>query len=431
MLSIIREKLANLLEWKPAAFIYYVVSSFFRHGSGRAAIYLAFTSLFAVVPAMTVIFNILSLIPELKDMESSMQDFMFEHFVPSTGTQIQEYLEQFSQQTANLTSVGVIMLFVTSVMMLRKVETSFNTIWHVSEARKGINGFLLYWALLSLGPVMMGGAFAVSSYVTSLRVIYDIVPLAGTQTFVLSLLPIFMSTCAFALAYIAIPNTRVPISHGIIGGFVAALLFDLARRGMTLFVSLSPSYKLVYGAFAAVPIFLIWILVSWNIMLVGAEIVQAITSFKRQKLRATSSLGNILSILENLYQMQAQGEVTEEVIFQQRMPWITSREWENYTDLLVEIQLIRRSGEGDITLIRDLHKYTLATLFVDCFGDTIKLDLHQDYGWQNRVKALHREGVDQCLQRWDITLAALFDGGDNPAEAKARTTTGSNASSTA
>ncbi|MGC1510590.1 YihY family inner membrane protein [Ketobacter sp. MCCC 1A13808] len=399
----------RIIDDTPFAFIHYVGASFFRHESDRAAFYLAFTSLFAVVPIMTVVYSILALIPELKGMETSMQDFVFEHFVPATGSELQDYLHNFSQQASNLTSVGVVMLFVTSVLMLRKIETSFNTIWHVSESRKGINGFLLYWALLSLGPVLMGGAFAVSSYVASLNIIYDIVPLAGTKRFVFSLLPIFMSGIAFALAYIAIPNTRVPFLHGIAGGLVAAVLFDLARRAVTLFVSMFPTYQLVYGAFAAVPIFLIWILVSWNILLIGAEIVQAMTSFKGQRLHATSSLGNILSILESLYRMQASGHVTEEVVFQQKMPWITSREWENYTDILVDIQLVRRSGEGDITLIRDLHKYTLAQLFMDCFGDTMALDLHKKSGWHKRVSQLHERGVGECLERWQINLADLFD----------------------
>jgi membrane protein len=268
------------LKYPPLAFAVYVGRSYFNHGNSRAAFYLSFTSLFAVVPVMTVVYSILSLIPELKGMEHKMQDFMFEHFVPATGSQLQDYLHGFAQQASKLTSIGVVMLFVTSVLMLRKIERSFNTIWHVTEIRKGVNGFLLYWALLSLGPVMMGGAFAMSSYLASLKIIYDMVPLAGTEQVVLAMLPIFMSGLAFSLAYIAIPNTRVPISHGLLGGLIAAILFDLARRGVTLFISMFPTYQLVYGAFAAVPIFLVWVLVSWNIMLLGAEIVQAFTNFK-------------------------------------------------------------------------------------------------------------------------------------------------------
>src|SRR5690606_9778435 len=237
-------------------------------------------------PVMTVIYSILALIPQLKGLETRMQTFVFEHFVPSTGTQLEEYLRGFAEQAANLTSVGVAMLFVTAVLMLRKIEVTFNTIWHVSAARKGVNGFLLYWALLSLGPVLMGGTFAVSSYIASQRILYDVVALPGAEQAVLGLLPILMSTVAFSLAYIAIPNTRVPIRHGILGGFIAALMFDIARRGMTLFISLFPTYHLVYGAFAAVPIFLVWVLVSWVILLIGAEIVQALTNFKINKSRS-------------------------------------------------------------------------------------------------------------------------------------------------
>lgn len=399
----------RLIKLPPVAFLIYVGKSFLHHGNGRSAFYLAFTSLFAVVPVMTVVYSILALIPELKGMEGKMQNFMFEHFLPSTGSQLQEYLHEFSQQASNLTSIGVVMLFVTSVLMLRKIENSFNTIWHVTEARKGVNGFLLYWALLSLGPVMMGGAFAVSSYVASLKIIYDMVPLAGTQKFVLSLLPILMSGLAFSLAYIAIPNTRVPIKHGLLGGLVAAILFDIARRGMTLFVSMFPTYQLVYGAFAAVPIFLIWVLVSWNIMLVGAEIVQAMTSFKVNKQRSTSSLGNLLSILENLYRLQGRGEVIDEVVLLQKMPWVSNREWEYYTDTLINVQLIHRNGEGDIALTRDLHKYTFAQLFRDCFGDTIKLDLQSQEGWQGVISNLYQGSLEHCMERWQVPLAELFD----------------------
>lgn len=396
------------------AFLIYVGKSFIHHGNSRSAFYLAFTSLFAVVPVMTVMFAILALIPELKGMESTMQNFMFEHFVPTTGTQIQNYLRGFAHQASNLTSIGVVMLFVTAVLMLRKIEKSFNTIWHVPEARKGINGFLLYWALLSLGPVMMGGAFAISSYLFSQKILHDMVPLAGFKQLAFAILPILMSGLAFSLAYIAIPNTRVPILHGIIGGMVAALLFDLARRGMTLFISEFPSYELVYGAFAAVPIFLMWVLVSWHIMLLGAEIVQAITNFKINKQRAGSSLGNLLSILDVLYRAQSQGELEDEMNLLQRMPWISTKEWESFTDTLVSVGLVHRNGEGAIGLSRDLHKYTLAQLFSDCYGASVSLDFQSEEGWQGQVMRLYRNGLDRCLKDWEIPLSSLFEGKGNP-----------------
>lgn len=405
--------LNRLMQHPRLGFLGYVVQSFFRHDCPRSAAFLAFTSLFAVVPMMTVVYSILALIPMLKGMEATMQRFVFEHFVPATGTQLEEYLQSFARQAANLTTIGVAMLFVTSVLMLRKIETSFNTIWHVSESRKGVNGFLLYWALLTLGPVLMGGAFTVSSYIASLQVIYDMVPLPGTQQMVLGLLPLLMSSVAFSLTYIAIPNTRVPIRHGIIGGITAAILFDLARQLVTLFITLFPTYHLVYGAFAAVPIFLLWVLVSWFILLFGAEIVQALTHFKNRREQSKSSLGSLLSILCQLYRQQGRGMVEDEVKLLERMPWISHEDWETYSDLLEQARLVNRDGDGQIALTRDLHKYTLAQLFDDCFGSVLELDLQGSNGWQRRVLALHREGVDHCMTHWQLDLAALFETPDD------------------
>ncbi len=405
--------LNRMLHHPRIGFLGYVIQSFFRHDCPRSAAHLAFTSLFAVVPMMTVVYSILALIPQLKGMEATMQRFVFEHFVPATGIQLEEYLRGFAQQAANLTSIGVAMLFVTSVLMLRKIETSFNTIWHVSESRKGVNGFLLYWALLTLGPVLMGGAFTVSSYIASLQVIYDMVPLPGTQKIVLGLLPLLMSSVAFSLTYIAIPNTRVPFRHGIVGGVTAAILFDLARQGLTLFITLFPTYHLVYGAFAAVPIFLVWVLVSWFILLFGAEIVQALTHYKNRREQSKSSLGNLLAILCQLYRLQCRGAVEDEVKLLERMPWISHEDWENYSDLLERTHLVHRNGEGQITLTRDLHKYTLAQLFSDCFGVVLELDLQGSNGWQRKVLALHREGVDHCLGHWQLDLASLFETPDD------------------
>ena len=404
----------RLLAYPPVAFLKYVVMSFLRHENGRSAFYLAFTSLFAVVPMMTVVFSILALIPELKAMESKIQSFVFDHFVPSTGTQLEEYLHSFSNQAAGLTSIGVVMLFVTSVLMLRKIETSFNTIWHVSESRKGVNGFLLYWALLSLGPVMMGGAFAVSSYIASLKAIYDIVPLPGAQRVVLSFLPILLSSLAFSLAYITIPNTRVPIRHGLLGGLFAAILFDLARRAMTVFITLFPSYHLVYGAFAALPLFLIWILVSWFILLVGAEVVQAMTNFKAGKTKSQSSLGVVLSVLEVLYRRQAGGQVEDETKLLENMPWVSGSQWENCMHTLTQLNLVSRTPEGGVSLSRDLHKYTLAQLFEDCFGSTIELDLQTHSAWQSKALELYGQGLGQCLDQWQVPLAELFEFNSQP-----------------
>ena len=234
-------------------------------------------------------------------------------------------------------------------------------------------------------------------------------PLPGVQAAVLAFLPILLSSLAFSLAYIAIPNTRVPIRHGLMGGLIAAIAFDLARRAMTLFITLFPTYQLVYGAFAAVPLFLIWILVSWFILLAGAEVVQALTNFKTGKTQSKSSLGISLSILEVLYRNQAIGSVEDETRLLQNMPWITGSQWETCMDMLTALQLVSRVPDGNVSLSRDLHKYTLAQLFQDSFGDAIELDLENDSPWQQKVIEIYGTGLDQCYQQWQLPLAELFE----------------------
>lgn len=389
-------------------FVLYLVRSYITHDGPKTAAYLTFTALFAVVPVMTVTFSILALIPDLKGAEGQLESYLFEHFMPATGEHLQSYLVEFSKQASNLTSIGVIMLFVTSITMLRKIEGSFNEIWHVKESRKGVSGFLLYWALLSIGPILMGAAIAISSYLSSLRILEQYESVQATQKFLFSFVPILLSTLAFSLAYIAIPNTKVPLSHGVAGGLMAAILFDIARRLMTLLVTFFPTYQLVYGAFAAVPIFLIWIFVSWSILLVGAELVQALSSYKVSKNKTTSSLGDVLLILKLLFDNQQRGESVSEELLSQQMPWLTPLEWEFHYKVLQEAKLVTLQSEGDVLLSRDLHHYTFAQLYRACFPQALSLNLHGDELWKDQANCLFGEGIDTVQEAWKVPLSTMF-----------------------
>ncbi|OUS29263.1 hypothetical protein A9Q99_09120 [Gammaproteobacteria bacterium 45_16_T64] len=397
-------------------FLLYLVRSYVQHDGPKTAAYLTFTALFAVVPVMTVTFSILALIPDLKGADGQLESYLFEHFMPATGEHLQSYLIDFSKQAANLTSIGVVMLFVTSITMLRKIEGSFNEIWHVKESRKGVSGFLLYWALLSLGPLLMGATIAISSYLSSLRILEQYETVQATQQVLFSFLPIMLSTLAFSLAYVAIPNTRVPLKHAITGGLVAALLFDLARRLMTLLVTFFPTYQLVYGAFAAVPIFLIWIFVSWSILLIGAEFVQALTSYKVSMHKTASSLGDILQILKLLYENQQMGNSMSEEALINQMPWLTPLEWEYHYKSLQEAKLVTLQSEGDVLLSRDLHCYTFAQLYRSCFPGALSLNLKGEDYWKENLNDKFNDGVDQLLEAWQVPLSEVFE--SQPGESK-------------
>jgi membrane protein len=153
---------------------------------------LTYTTLFAVVPMMTVLFSILAAIPSLKSISIDIQNFIFKNFIPDTGVKIQSYLHDFATQASNLTIVGVFMLFLTAIMMLATIEKAFNQIWRVKQPKQSIIGFLRYWAVLSLGPFLLGAAFAVSSYVTSLRVFSDAEAISRYGVFGLKLVTFFV-----------------------------------------------------------------------------------------------------------------------------------------------------------------------------------------------------------------------------------------------
>src|SRR3546814_10170504 len=138
----------------------------------------------------------------------------------------------------------------TALMMLLTIEKAFNTIWRVRQPRRGVSSFLLYWAILSLGPLLLGAGFATSTYIASLSLISGPYALIGVGTLI-KVMPLLLSVAAFTLIYAAVPNTRVPLRHALVGGVFTAVVFEAAKQLFGPYVSYFPSYQLIYGPFAA------------------------------------------------------------------------------------------------------------------------------------------------------------------------------------
>lgn len=238
---------------------------------------LTFASLMALVPMITVLYAVLALMPSLHAKSADIQAWIFSHFLPSSGIEIQNYLQSFSQQASHLTNIGLVMLFATALTMMRRIEHSLNFIWHVPQPRKGVEGFMRYWTVLTLGPLLFGLGLALTSYIASLKFFSDTLTHLGIARYLLDILPFLCSWSAFSLIYVIVPNCDVPIKKGILGGLMAALVFELGKRGFTLFVVHFGSYQLIYGAFAALPLFLLWLYVSWIIFLLGAVLTRTLT----------------------------------------------------------------------------------------------------------------------------------------------------------
>jgi len=371
---------------------------------------LTYTTLFAVVPLMTVSYSMLAAVPNFRGAGEQVQAWIFDNFVPATGEVVQDYLSTFASQAQNLTIIGIVFLVITSIMMMKNIEGAFNRIWRVSEPRKGLSSFLLYWAVLSLGPILIGLGLLLTSYIASLSIITSATELVGRAR-MLSVLPPLFSALAFMLLYAAVPNCRVPLKSAAIGGLFAAILFEIAKRGFVQFVTLSPSYQLIYGAFAAVPLFLVWIYISWGIILLGAELTRLLTVTQVNKHRVNEPhLYTILAVLRRLWQAQQAGEPVPDRVLLKEVPGLDQGRWDEYVQLLTRAGLIRRTEGEQYLLSRDLSGYTLLQLQQELPWPLPDPMLEEQESWQLELQKRLRQLQAQRGEVLNLSLQALFRG---------------------
>ncbi len=266
---------------KFAQFLLLVYRNFMLHQGFESAKSLTYTSLFAVVPLLTLMLTLLSMFPMFQGFGGRIEELLLDHLLPSSGREIETYLEDFAVQARNLTWVGALMLVITSVLMLRDIERCFNRVWGVPEMRKSSTSLLLYWAAMSLGPVLLGIGLVVSSYMTSLDLFERFTEFSGmfgARSAVLNFFPSLLAVGAFMLLYTTVPNCRVRVRHALIGALTVVAIFKVVQWAFTLSIT-TASYQLVYGTFAALPIFLLWLYVCWAVILAGANLVYSLPNY--------------------------------------------------------------------------------------------------------------------------------------------------------
>lgn len=241
----------------------------------REASALSFSTILALVPLLAVVFSALSLFPIFEIWSGAIQDFIYRNFLPQLGEQVRQYLVEFSANTGQLTLWGLLFLMVTSLTLLATIEDAFNEIWQVKVGRTIGIRILVYWAMLTLGPILIAASLSMSSYLLSLSILQEPGIANSLKTQLLGFLPFILELSAFVLFYLAVPNCEVRVKHALIGGLVAALLFELAKYGFAQYLFRVTTYQLIYGALAVLPVFLIWIYLSWLVVLIGAYITAA------------------------------------------------------------------------------------------------------------------------------------------------------------
>ena len=322
---------------------------------------LSYTSLLSLVPLLAVVFGIASAFPVFRTWSESLQDLVFANMVPASGEQVQQYLQTFIQSVNKLTLTGFIVLILTALLLMMRIESSFNLIWRVPVPRSLVNKVIMYWAVLTLGPLALGGATALSA-----QQFFDLVHVGGGSGEGLRTAGTFVLTwVAFGLMFILVPNCRVPVSYAAVGALLSTVLFSAAKAGFVIYIG-KASYNVIYGALATIPIFLFWLYLVWVVILLGVSLSASLNTFsdRRSDWRwpLAWELLLVVRLLGHLYQAQTEGRSVSTEELQDAEPGVVSSRLQHMLVNLMEQHLITQDNEGWV-LKRDLGRYTLLELY--------------------------------------------------------------------
>lgn len=374
----------------------------------RSAAALTYMTLFALVPMMTVTYSMFSVIPAFEGVGDQLQSLIFQNFVPEAGTEVKKYLTDFSSQARSLTLPGVAMLVVTAYLMLTNIEKTFNAIWGVDQARRGLSSFLLYWAVLSIGPILLGAGLIMSTYVLSLKFVVGDFDLFSAVAPIFRIVPVFMASIAFTLLFAAVPNCHVPIKDAMIGGIVTAIFFELAKAAFGNFVGNS-SFQLIYGAFAVVPIFLIWMNFLWMIILAGAVFVRTLA--EKEYAGGAYKHHDVMAVLLCLDIFREKSKIGETVSDRECVKaGVGLVHWQRLRSLLVRNKWIAVTESGNYVLSRDLKQATLWDIAqLTALPMTLDLSsLESDVPWVKHLRSLQSDINNTASDSMSLTLDSLF-----------------------
>ncbi|MDD5471217.1 MAG: YihY family inner membrane protein [Sideroxydans sp.] len=243
---------------------------------------LTFTTLLSLVPLITIMLTVFAAFPVFSDMANEIKSFVLSNMLPETGGKmISRYVEQFAQSASRLTAMGISFLAIAAMLLMMTIDNAFHRIYRVSRQRKLVQRILVYWAVITLAPLLVGASLSMTSWLTSLSAGYaQHVTYGGIA--VLKLFPVLLAAAAFTLLFSVVPNRYVPIRHALIGGVIASIAFESMNMAFAYYITHFPTYKLVYGAFASLPIFLLWIYLSWLMLLFGAIISAALPHWRSE-----------------------------------------------------------------------------------------------------------------------------------------------------
>lgn len=341
-------------------FLRFLTRHFLEDNCQQKAASLTYTTMLSIVPILTVLLMILSSVPALVSVREQIYEVIYSNLLPQSSMQVSEYINSFAEKSSNLTIIGAMILLFTTILTLTTIERAFNQIWRVENRIGGLKSMLRYWTIVTLGPLVLGTAFIASSTVQSLSFLNQQIAGYGIDwSFWVQAVSVGITITGFIGMYWFIPKARVPAKNAIIAGLFVAIVFELMKHLFGTVMANFTNYEAIYGAFAALPIFLLWIFLSWNLILLGVEISYTLTIFETEEVHPRHPLLSLLDMLNLVYTHHLKGEAVSEQALRNVLGRKELPKWYIYINYLQDSNLIIMTEDSDYVLKKDLGKMTL------------------------------------------------------------------------
>ncbi len=383
-----------------------------------AAASLSYASLLALVPLTAIGFAVMGAFPVFGDIQQELQAFLFDNLVPTAVDSVKEYIESFVGRARGLTAVGIVGLAITALLLFVTIESAIDVIFKSAETRSMIRRLLVFWAILTLGPLLIGASFSLAMDAFAFTKMVAAGAMEGPLAWLSQILPTLLLAAAFTLFYAILPNRPVRIAHALVGGLVAGVAFTLLKSGFTAYVTAFPAYSNLYGALATIPMFLFWMYLSWAVILAGAVVTAELPNWGRSAvelgtpLPPATRLTVALSVLAVLYRGTRKGRpATRRAVV--TAPEVPDAVADTLLHELRGAQLADRTATGRWLPVREAASTTLADV-VNALG----LDLGEGdippatdaTPWRRRLGELLAADAAESRDRLAISLdALLFD----------------------
>lgn len=368
---------------------------------------LSYASLLALVPLLAISLALLTAFPAFESAQEQLKTFIFDALPPEQAVSAAEQLDQLLANVSGLTGPGIVGLSVTAVLLLANIHGSLNAIWRVREPRPLSLQVLVYWALLTLGPLLFGASISISGI--AFAPIQEFLGFTGEMTRAASrLLALFLAIAGFSVLYLVVPNRPVRISSAVTGGLVAGLGFELLKFGFGIYIANFPSYQIVYGALSTLPILLVWIYLVWVVILLGAEVAATLPEWRAASLRGFEDCGPLdrlplaLALLYRLKEAQQGKGPLRRRQMTADLPMPPAE-----VDLVLEA--LRKSGlitttAGDRWLLAlELSRFRLRDLL-----QSLGLTLEEGRHWPDPVSSILGQVRSDIMGPLDVTLDRLI-----------------------